>query len=377
MALQDVCGLHNPPMFPQWSAPLSQSFMPEHSTHLLGGGDTFCTWLLGRGSLSPLEFHIPVAAYLTESPIKFGQTSLTSSSINLFTVEDLNPSLPVISLPTPTPYSISPSVPLPFTLSHGTTTLGFVFQGGVIAAADTRSSCSGLVACPASPKVLPIHSHLVGTTSGTSADCALWKRILARELRLYQLRHHRRLSTGGAAKLLSHMLHPFKGTELCVAATLCGWDGDEETAVGASQPFTTCETKNQPVAKSEMSSHQGVVAPCSRVSGPRVIYVCSDGLRLQGELFSVGSGSPYAYSILDSSVYWGMSIEEAASVAREAVYRATHRDAYSGNNVDLYHVTAKGWRRREREDLKEEYYREKERERKRVAERKREKESNG
>uniref|UniRef100_A0A8C2IMM6 proteasome endopeptidase complex n=1 Tax=Cyprinus carpio TaxID=7962 RepID=A0A8C2IMM6_CYPCA len=137
-----------------------------------------------------------------------------------------------------------------------------------------------------------------------------------------------RLSTGGAAKLLSYMLHLFKGTELCVTASLCGhW----------------------------------------RICGPRVIYVCSDGLRLQGELFSVGSGSPYAYSILDSSVYWGMSVQEATAVAREAVFCATYRDAYSGNN--LYHVTAKGWRRRERENLKEEYYREKERERKRVAER--------
>lgn len=107
--------------------------------------------------------------------------------------------------------------------------------------------------------------------------------------------------------------------------------------------------------------------------GPRVVYVCSDGLRLQGELFSVGSGSPYAYSILDGGVHWGMSAQEAVRVAREAVFRATYRDAYSGNNVDLYHVTAEGWRRRERENLKEEYYREKERERKRVAERKTEK----
>ncbi|KAK1897158.1 Proteasome subunit beta type-11 [Dissostichus eleginoides] len=135
---------------------------------------------------------------------------------------------PLLPLLAPRPPQDSPqSVPLPFPMSHGTTTLAFLFQGGVLAAADTRSSCSGLVACPSSQKVLPIHSHLVGTTSGTSADCALWKRILARELRLYQLRHGRRLSTGGAAKLMSHMLHPFKGSELCVAATLCGWDGGE------------------------------------------------------------------------------------------------------------------------------------------------------
>ncbi|KAJ0065342.1 hypothetical protein NL108_007076, partial [Boleophthalmus pectinirostris] len=223
----------------------------------------------------------------------------------------------------------SQSVPLPFPLSHGTTTLAFIFQGGVLAAADTRSSCSGLVACPAAQKILPIHSHLVGTTSGTSADCALWKRILARELRLYQLRYGRRLSTRGAAKLLSHMLHPFKGTELCVAATLCGWD-------------------------------QGVHLHHLALA-PSLFYVCSDGTRLQGALFSVGSGSPYAYSILDESVEWGLTVEEAIAVGREAVFRATHRDAYSGNCVDVYHVSSKGWTRRTREDLKEEYYREKKR----------------
>ncbi|XP_052451206.1 proteasome subunit beta type-11b [Carassius gibelio] len=419
MALQDVCGLHNPPLFPQWTAPLSRSFMPEDSTHLSGGGihgEAFSTRLPGRGGLSPLEFYMPIAEYLTESPINFGQTSLSSAPTKLLEIDHLHPSLPSISLPPPTPCPISPSVPLPFTLSHGTTTLGFAFQGGVIAAADTRSSCSGLVACPASPKVLPIHSHLVGTTSGTSADCALWKRILARELRLYQLRHHRRLSTGGAAKLLSHMLHPFKGTELCVAATLCGWDGDDEKH---EQPFTekhlntptnqmtasnstsqsetsvpsaplcgntptnqmTASVSSSQSAASVASAPQPLIAATaqqvirsrSRICGPRVIYVCSDGLRLQGELFSVGSGSPYAYSILDSSVYWGMSVQEATAVAREAVFRATYRDAYSGNNVDLYHVTAKGWRRRERENLKEEYYRERERERERLAERNAEK----
>ncbi|XP_073679789.1 proteasome subunit beta type-11b [Garra rufa] len=387
MALQDVCGLHNPPLFPQWSAPFLRSFMPEDSTHMSGGGihgEAFSTRLPGRGGLTPLEFYMPISEYLTKSPINFGQTSLSSAPKNLLNIDHLHPSLPSISLPPPTPCPISPSVPLPFTLSHGTTTLGFAFQGGVIAAADTRSSCSGLVACPASPKVLPIHSHLVGTTSGTSADCALWKRILARELRLYQLRHHRRLSTGGAAKLLSHMLHPFKGTELCVAATLCGWDGEGEDGkieqpitdkyenISANQ-VTASDSRVQSAATTSQpliaASTQQVVQNQSRIFGPRVIYVCSDGLRLKGELFSVGSGSPYAYSILDSSVNWGMSVQEATAVAREAVFRATYRDAYSGNNVDLYHVTAKGWRRRERENLKEEYYREKERERKRMAER--------
>uniref|UniRef100_A0A3Q2PQV2 Proteasome subunit beta n=1 Tax=Fundulus heteroclitus TaxID=8078 RepID=A0A3Q2PQV2_FUNHE len=181
----------------------------------------------------------------------------------------------------------------PFPLSHGTTTLGFVFQGGVIAAADTRASAGGLVACPAVHKITPIHSHLVVTSSGSGADCMLWERILTREIRLYELRHKRRLSIRGSAKLLSLMLHPFKGTDVSSAPS----------------------------------------------SGPRLVYVCSDGARLQGDVISVGSGSPYAYGVLDGGLSWSLSKEEAVSLAREAVFRATHRDAYSGNNVDLFHVT--------------------------------------
>ncbi|XP_039666141.1 proteasome subunit beta type-11-like, partial [Perca fluviatilis] len=261
------------------------------------------------------------------------------------------------------PLASSQSVPLPFPMSHGTTTLAFIFQGGVLAAADTRSSCSGLVACPAAQKILPVHSHLVGTTSGTSADCALWKRILARELRLYQLRHGRRLSTNGAAKLLSHMLHPFKGTELCVAATLCGWDGGERQMADLGKSVDT-SLENAALAQSTSSTIVGQQCFTRKkvsLSGPSLYYVCSDGTRLQGTLFSVGSGSPYAYSILDQGVQWGLTVDEATSIAREAVYRATHRDAYSGNCVDIYYISSKGWTRRSREDLKEEYYREKER----------------
>uniref|UniRef100_A0A4W5L4A9 Proteasome subunit beta n=1 Tax=Hucho hucho TaxID=62062 RepID=A0A4W5L4A9_9TELE len=212
--------------------------------------------------------------------------------------------------------STSSSLPTrrPFPLSHGTTTLAFVFQGGVIAAADTRASCSGLVACPTAQKILPIHSHLLVTTSGSGADCMLWERILAREIRLYQLRHGRRLSITGSAKLLSHMLHAVTDMDL-------------------------------------------TRSPVSDRCGPKLFYVCSDGTRLQGELFSVGSGSPYAYGVLDGEVRWSLNEEEAISLAREAVYRATHRDAYSGNCVDLFHITAQGYYGRHNRVVTEKYFR--------------------
>ncbi|XP_060934899.1 proteasome subunit beta type-11-like [Limanda limanda] len=303
-------------------------------------------------STSLFNFYIPVAEYLDKSPIQFGQiSSIQSSSTPLS--QDVT--LPSLSLPENPLLSSPQPVSLPFPISHGTTTLAFIFQGGLLAAADTRSSCAGYVEGPAAQKILPIHSHMVSTTSGTSADCALWKRILSRELRLYQLRHGRRLSTSGAAKLLSHMLHPFKGTELCVAAILCGWDGEKiEKSVDPSLEKTQSSF-------SSVGGQQHLAREKRKGSGPCMFYVCSDGTRLQGNLFSVGSGSPYAISVLDQGVKWELTLDEATSIAREAVYRATHRDAYSGNHVDIYHISSKGWIRRSREDLKEEYYREKER----------------
>ncbi|XP_024134967.1 proteasome subunit beta type-11b [Oryzias melastigma] len=343
MALQDLCNFQNI---------LLEGETAEQSP-VRFGKKAASSYERGLRSSSLLDFYIPVAEYLDESPIQFGQISPDQSSSS--SDSSLPPGLPLAS---------SQPVPLPFPMAHGTTTLAFVFQGGVLAAADTRSSCSGLVACPASQKILPIHSHLVGTTSGTSADCALWKRILSRELRLYQLRNGHRLSTSGAAKLLSHMLHPFKGTELCVAATLCGWDDRSSSRGAANGQETDLEAMPSgkvSLIKSSFLKQQPCVRKEASLSGPSLVYVCSDGSRLQGTLFSVGSGSPYAYSILDQGVQWGLSVDEATSIAREAVYRATYRDAYSGNCVDVYHVTSKGWTRRTREDLKEEYYRERER----------------
>ncbi|XP_026169148.1 proteasome subunit beta type-11a [Mastacembelus armatus] len=307
----------------------------------------------------------------------FGWRKLNKSArnsgvpLNFFLPPLLN-SVPFNHRPFPfSPTNHSVTVTRPFPLSHGTTTLGFIFQGGVIAAADTRASAGGLVACPAVHKITPLHSHLVVTSSGSGADCMLWERILTREIRLYQLRHRRRLSIRGAAKLLSFMLHPFKGTDVCVALTLCGWDEEGGNTGCAKRPeHSTVMTDDSSSAAISSQDVTAVACPASPNSGPKLIYVCSDGARLQGDVISVGSGSPYAYGVLDRGLSWDLSKDEAITLAREAVFRATHRDAYSGNNVDVFHVTAQGWKQRQREDLKEEYYRDMERREKIMYERK-------
>ncbi|KAF5802920.1 putative proteasome endopeptidase complex [Helianthus annuus] len=65
-------------------------------------------------------------------------------------------------------------------------------------------------------------------------------------------------------------------------------------------------------------------------SGPGLYYVDNKGGRLKGTKFSVGSGSPYAYGVLDSGYKYDLTIDEAAELARRAIYHATFRDGASG-----------------------------------------------
>jgi len=78
--------------------------------------------------------------------------------------------------------------------------------------------------------------------------------------------------------------------------------------------------------------------------GPKLIYVDSEGMRSHGQVFSVGSGSPYALGVLDTGYRHDLSDQEAYDLARRAIYHATSKDAYSGGIVRLYHINSTGWR---------------------------------
>lgn len=65
-------------------------------------------------------------------------------------------------------------------------------------------------------------------------------------------------------------------------------------------------------------------------------------------MFSVGSGSIYAFGVLDSGYKWDLTDEEAQKLGQRAIFHATHRDAYSGgivrgkidNNFDFITITS-------------------------------------
>ena len=155
--------------------------------------------------------------------------------------------------------------------NHGTTTLGFIFEHGVVIAVDSRASQGPYISSQTVKKVIEINPHLLGTMAGGAADCQFWQRNLGIQCRLHELENGKRISVSGASKLLSNTLYGYRGQGLSMGTMVCGWDD----------------------------------------SGPQLYYVDDDGTRLKGDAFCVGSGSTYAYGVIDSHLRADLTVEEA------------------------------------------------------------------
>lgn len=57
----------------------------------------------------------------------------------------------------------------PIKIAHGTTTLAFRFQGGIIVATDSRATAGNWIASQTVKKVIEINHALLGTMAGGAA----------------------------------------------------------------------------------------------------------------------------------------------------------------------------------------------------------------
>jgi len=182
--------------------------------------------------------------------------------------------------------------------------LAFRFQGGIIVATDSRATAGNWIASQTVKKVIEINSCLLGTMAGGAADCQYWLAWLGMQCRLHELRHKRRISVAAASKILANLVYRYKGMGLSMG-TMCAGVTPEE--------------------------------------GPALYYIDSDGTRLAGNLFCVGSGQTFAYGVLDAEYRYDLGVEEALELGSRSILAATHRDAYSGGFINLYHVKEEGW----------------------------------
>eukprot|EP00494_Astrolonche_serrata_P031102 UN31371 len=187
--------------------------------------------------------------------------------------------------------------------NHGTTTMAFRFAGGVIVCVDSRASMGSYINSGSVKKIIEIDPFLLGTMAGGAADCQYWERYLGIQCRLHQLQTGERISVRAASQILANIVSSYRGYGLSMGTMITGWDK----------------------------------------TGPQIYYVDNDGIHLQGKMFCVGSGGTFAYGVLDAGWSWDISVEDAKALAMRAILGATHRDAYSGGNINLYHIKEDGW----------------------------------
>jgi len=204
-------------------------------------------------------------------------------------------------------YTTGPQQELKF--DKGTTTLAFLYQGGIIVAVDSRSTQGPFIASQSVKKVTEINEYVLATLAGGAADCQYWQRNLTVQCRMYELRNRHRISIAAASKLIANTCNYYKNYGLSMGMMIMGFEGNEKG---------------------------------------QLYYVDNDGARLEASekkpKFSVGSGSTFAYGVLDQHWKYDLTTEEAIELGAQAIYHATHRDAYSGGLCRVYHFTKEGYK---------------------------------
>jgi len=106
------------------------------------------------------------------------------------------------------PQSLPMHLPLNDLQQHGTTTVAFKFNGGLVVAVDSRASMGEFIGSRTTKKMFPISTDppIVATMAGGAADCLYWLRFAATVAAIEKYKTGISISVKYIAKLLSKYL---------------------------------------------------------------------------------------------------------------------------------------------------------------------------
>jgi proteasome beta subunit len=182
----------------------------------------------------------------------------------------------------------------------GTTTVGLVFEDGVVLATEMRATMGNLIASKRAKKIYQITKRIGMTTAGGVGDAQQLIRLMQVESSLYEIRRGKTMSVGAVSTLLSNYLNQNRYYPYYVQLLVGGFDD----------------------------------------KGPAVYSVdAMGGATKEEEIVATGSGSPFAYGILEDQYKHGMSEADARDLAVRAVKTAMRRDAGSGEDIMVVVIT--------------------------------------
>lgn len=191
-------------------------------------------------------------------------------------------------------------------LKTGTTTVGIVCKDGVVLAADKRATAGTMIVDKRAKKVHKITDDFALTIAGGVSDAQLLIKLIRAELKLKEIRTNKRPTAKEAANLLGGLLYSTIRRPTMLPGIVHFLLGGKD------------------------------------VNGIFLYDLFPDGSVTKIKDFvASGSGSVFAYGVLETQHTAEMTTSEAVKLAVKAVNTALQRDSASGNGVAVMVITEK------------------------------------
>lgn len=190
--------------------------------------------------------------------------------------------------------------------STGTTTLGLICKDGIVLAADRRAT-AGYLKVEKMDKIYLITDKIALTTAGSVSDVQVLMKILKAELKLNEVRTGREITIKEAANLLATLIfHNIRSSYLIPAIS-------HFLMAGVDQ------------------------------HGLHLYDLYPDGSLTKVKNFmSSGSGSVFAFGVLETLYKKDMTIDEGITLAVKGINAALQRDIASGDGINVVVITKQG-----------------------------------
>ena len=195
-------------------------------------------------------------------------------------------------------------------LKTGTTTVGLVCKDGIVLAADMRATAGNLIVNRRTDKVLTITENMAVTMAGTVSDAQLVVKLIKAELALLKIRTGRKPTVKEAGNLLAGMVYSnIRKMSMIPGVSHFILGGKDDT-------------------------------------GFYVYDIFPDGsIQLVDDFISSGSGSVFAYGVLETQYSKGLDVATGAKVALRAINTSMKRDSASGDGVNVFVIAKDGIKR--------------------------------
>lgn len=192
-------------------------------------------------------------------------------------------------------------------LKTGTTTVGLVCKDCIVLAADTRATAGSLIVNNDIDKVLEVTSHMALTMAGNVSSIQMLVKYLRSELELRQIQLGRPSTVKEAATMLSTWVYGL-----------------------IRRPAMMPEVAHLLFAGADKH-------------GVHLYDIFPDGsLTKEKDYIASGSGSVFAYGVLETHYKKDMSEEEGIKLAEKVIDAAIQRDTASGNGVNIFVISSDG-----------------------------------